>query len=93
MVQQVITIRHMEKYADQLFTDEREAKKATLIPKGILDAHSSRISEIAQHMGGSSAEAITKQIHRWLKDGDPDIAPLRLYNDDTRMSWNAGLSK
>ena len=80
MVQQIITLRDMEKYADQLFTGEREAKKAAPILKAILDARSSRISEIAQHMGGSSAEANTKQIHRWLKDGDPDIALMRLVN-------------
>jgi hypothetical protein len=83
MGQQIINLRDMEKYADQLFTGAREAKKAACIPKGILDARSSRISEIAQHMQGSSAEANTKQIHRWLKDGDPTIALMRLYNDDT----------
>ena len=47
MVQQIITLRDMEKYADQLFTGEREARKAAPVLKGILDAHSSRISEIA----------------------------------------------
>ena len=73
----------MEKYSDELFTGEREAKKATPILKGILDAQSSRISEIVQYMGGSSAEANTKKIHRWLKEGDPDIVLMRLYNDDT----------
>jgi hypothetical protein len=83
MVQQIITLRDMEKYADQIFTGEREARKAAPILKGILDARSSRISEIVQYMGGSSAEANTKQIHRWLKNGDPDIALMRLYNDDT----------
>jgi hypothetical protein len=83
MVQQIITLRDMEKYADQLFTGEREAKKAAPILKGILAARSSRISEIAQHMSGSSAKANTKQIHRWLKDEDPDITLAQLYNDDT----------
>jgi len=82
MVQQIITLRDMEKYADQLFTGAREAMKAAPILKGILDAQSSRISEIVQHMDGS-AESNTKKIHRWLKDGDPDIALMRLYNDDT----------
>jgi hypothetical protein len=34
MVQQIIPLRDMEKYADQLFTGEREAKKAAPILKG-----------------------------------------------------------
>ena len=84
MVQQIITLRDMEKYADQIFTGEREARKAATILKGILDTHSSRISEVVQHMGGSSAEANTNQIHGWLKNGDPDIALMHLCNDDTR---------
>jgi hypothetical protein len=83
MVQQIITLQDMEKYVDQLFTSEREANKAAPILKAILDAWPSRISEIVQHMGGSSAEANTKQIHRWLKDGDPNMALMRLCNDDT----------
>ena len=83
MIQQIITLRDMEKYSDQLFTGKLEAKKAAPILKAILDSQSSRISQIAQHMGGSSAEANAKAIHRWLQDGDPEIALMRLYNDDT----------
>ena len=66
MVRQITTLRDMEKYADQLFTGEREAKKTAPILKGILDARSSRISEIVQHMA-DSAEANTKAIHWLLK--------------------------
>jgi hypothetical protein len=81
IVQQIITLRDRKK-PDQIFTGEREAKKAAPILKGILGAQSSRIFEIVQHMDGS-AESNTKKIHRWLKDGDADMALMRLYNDDT----------
>ena len=83
MIQQIITLRDMEKYSDQLFTGKLEAKKAAPILKAIFDYQSSRISQIAQHMVGSSAEVNVKAIHRWLQDGDPEIALMRLYNDDT----------
>ncbi len=72
----------MEKYSDELFTGEEEARKAAPIVKGILDACSSRISEIVQHMGGTPT-ANMKAIHRWLEKGDPDIALMRLYKDET----------
>ena len=36
MVQQIITLQDMEKYCDELFTGEEEAKKAAPILKGIL---------------------------------------------------------
>lgn len=56
MVQQIITLRKMEKFRDELFTWKLDAMKAAPILKAILDPRSSRISAIVQHMLCRSAK-------------------------------------
>jgi hypothetical protein len=82
--QKVITLRDMQKFAHELFDGEEEADKAAAMLKAILDARSPRLSDIAQHMGGTP-EANYKAIQRFLVWAEPKKALNRLFMEEAEF--------
>lgn len=78
MNKQVIKVSDMQRFTAECFDRPEECEKAARILKGILDARSPRISDIAHAMEGSP-EANYKAIQRFLDSGDPKRALCRLY--------------
>ena len=70
-----------EAFLKYLFDQDQLAVKAAVIVEAILAARSPRISEIAQHMGGSEA-ANYKMIQRFLAQVDLKALLVRLFQAD-----------
>jgi len=68
-------------FAQHLFDQEDVARKAARIAKGILEARSPRLTDIAQEMPGNP-DANYKEIQRFLAKADPKAALLRLFQVD-----------
>jgi len=76
-------IRILE-FTEQLFADEREARQASQILQGIMEARSPRLSDIAAQMPGR-AEANYKRIQRFIRSHDPGEELHRLFNDEAQF--------
>lgn len=74
----------IERFAKSLFDTDREAKKASKIMMGILEAKSPRISRIADAMGGQY-EANYKMIQRFLKKADLKTALQRCFDGEAEF--------
>jgi hypothetical protein len=75
-----ITKRTIKRFTDQCF--DRESEQAARIIKGVLDAGSPRISDIANSMYGNY-DANYKSIQRFIEDDKPNEALHRLYNEES----------
>jgi len=75
-----ITKRNIKRFTDQCF--DKEEEQAARIIKGVLDARSPRISEIATAMEGNY-DANYKAIQRFIEDDKPKEALNRLYNEES----------
>jgi len=80
MNKQLVTNYNIKRFTDQCF--DREEQKAADIVKGILDARSPRISDIANEMEGNY-DANYKTIQRFIADNEPKEALHRLYDEDS----------
>ena len=80
MNKQLITNYNIKRFTDQCF--DREKQKAADIVKGILDARSPRMSDIANEMEGNY-DANYKTIQRFIADNEPKEALHRLYDEDS----------
>ena len=69
---------HLLQFVQQLFDKQETARKASEIIKGILQARSPRLSDIAREMSGKE-EANYKRIQRFLASNSPQQALLRLF--------------
>lgn len=78
MGRETIRLSDMQSFTNILFDKPKEAKKAAIICKAILDAQSSRISDLSRVMKGN-IEANYKEIQRFLDDNEPIKALNRLY--------------
>jgi len=76
----VITLYNIKRFTDQCF--DRDNNKVASIIKGILDAHSPRISDISNNMDGNP-DANYKAIQRFLDKNDPRDNLHRLFNEDS----------
>jgi hypothetical protein len=74
----------IQKFMEQIFDDERTAKKATEIGEAILVARSLRLTDIAREMKGKS-DAGYKRIQRFMKTADPRESLWRLYQEDAEF--------
>lgn len=72
---------HLLRYMQDLFDDEKTARKAREIIEGLMKARSPRISDIARGMTGKE-EANYKKIQRFLASNSPKQALLRLFRED-----------
>jgi len=72
--------RNIKRFTDQCF--DRESELAARIIKGVLDAQSPRISDIASAMDGNY-DANYKAIQRFIEDDKPEEALYRLYNEES----------
>ncbi len=77
-----LTISEAKSFTEELFDREDQAEKAACIIKGIHEAQSSRISDIAAVMEGD-IRANDKMIHRFLRVADTKEALNRLYYEPT----------
>lgn len=77
----VLPVKEMERFAQELFDRPEQAQKAAGILKGILEAQSPRLSDIAQAMPGNP-EANYKAIQRFLEATDPRDSLLRLFDEE-----------
>ena len=75
---------HLSGFVQCLFDEEETAKKAAEIIKGMIQAHSPRLSDISREMSGS-AEANYKKIQRFLGEVEPQEALLRLYQSEAEF--------
>ncbi|MFH1638848.1 MAG: hypothetical protein ABIB93_00790 [Chloroflexota bacterium] len=82
MGREIIRQSDMQNFTNELFDQPKEANKASLILKGILDAHSSRISEISNTMKGKP-ETNYKTIQRFLDKNEPLELLNRLYYEQS----------
>jgi len=62
----VLPVEEMERFAQGLFDRPEQARKAAGLLKGVLEAHSPRLSDLAQAMPGNP-EANDKVIQRFLQ--------------------------
>ena len=69
----------IQRFAKQLFDDDKTAKQASEIMEAILEAQSPRISDIADKMKGGEAGNY-KKVQRFLKATDTHNAMKRLMN-------------
>jgi len=74
----------IQRFANQLFEDDKTASKASRIMLGILKAKSPRISRIAEEMAGSY-EANYKMIQRFLKSADVKTALQRCFDAEAEF--------
>jgi len=76
----ITTKRNIKRFTDQCF--DRESEQAARIIKGVLDARSPRLSDIADAMDGNY-DANYKAIQRFIEDDKPKEALNRLYNEES----------
>ena len=74
------SIRILE-FAKCLFPDQDTAQDASEILRGIMEAHSPRLSDIAAQMPGNEA-ACYKRIQRFLQENDPQAILKLLFNEE-----------
>ena len=72
---------HLLEFVQCLFDEKETARKASEIIKGMIKAHSPRLSDISREMRGN-AEANYKRIQRFLEETDPQQALLRLFQSE-----------
>jgi hypothetical protein len=72
---------HLADFLGYLFDDEQTVKKAQAITAGILQARSSRLSDIAREMAGNEA-ANYKRIQRFVAQTALKANLLRLYQEE-----------
>lgn len=72
---------HLLGFVQCLFDDDKTARRAAEIIKGMIQAHSPRLSDISREMG-SNEEANYKKIQRFLETVEPQEAPLRLFQSE-----------
>lgn len=68
-------------FTQELFDRPEQAQKAARILKGILEAQSPRLSDIAQAMPGNP-EANYKAMQRFLQGTEPQDVLLRLFDGE-----------
>jgi hypothetical protein len=71
-------------FAHQLFPDQKAAEQASQIMRGILEARSPRLSDIAAKMPGETA-ACYKRIQRFLREQDPQATLKMLFNEEANF--------
>jgi hypothetical protein len=71
----------ISKFAEQLFSNQKQARHASEILAGIIAARSPRLSDIAAYMPGHSA-ANYKRIQRFLQEEDPRETLKMLFNEE-----------
>jgi len=71
----------ISKFAEQLFTNEKQVQRASEILQGIIEARSPRLSDIAAHMPGQFG-ASYKRIQRFLQEQDPQETLKMLFNEE-----------
>jgi hypothetical protein len=74
----------IQRFAKQLFDDDKTAKQASEIMEAILEAQSPRISDIADKMKGGEAGNY-KKVQRFLKATDTHTALKRLMNAEAEF--------
>jgi hypothetical protein len=74
----------IQRFAKQLFDDDKTAKQASEIMEAILEAQSPRISDIADKMKGGEAGSY-KKVQRFLKATDTHTALKRLMNAEAEF--------
>jgi len=75
---------HLSGFVESLFDDDETAKKATEILKGMIEAHSPRLSDISREMKGNES-ANYKKIQRFLQETEPQQALLRLFQSEAEF--------
>jgi hypothetical protein len=80
MGKRAISKRNIKRFTEQCF--DRESEQAARIIKGVLDARSPRISDIADEMDGNY-DGDYKSIQRFIEDDKPKEALNRLYNEES----------
>ena len=80
MSKRIISKRNIKRFTDECF--DRESEQAARIIKGVLDAQSPRISDIANAMDGNY-DGNYKAIQRFIEDDKPVVALHRLYNEES----------
>lgn len=80
MSKRPVSKRNIKRFTDECF--DRESELAARIIKGVLDAQSPRISDIASAMDGNY-EGNYKAIQRFIEDDKPKEALHRLYNEES----------
>ena len=68
-------------FMQPLFFDHKTAQQASQIVKGIMEACSPRLSEIAAKMPGNP-DASYKRIQRFLQANDPQATLKMLFNEE-----------
>ena len=86
MNNQHVSIDNIKEFTDQCF--DRDTEKAAIIIKGILDAHSPRLSDISNAMEGNS-DANYKTIQRFIDKNEPKESLQRLYDEDSSFVLGA----
>lgn len=80
MLQDVVRVSDLEPFVQELFAED-----ATLVSRvlhGILKAQSPRLSDISHSMEGTSSGANYKALNRFVRDVDPWMPLLRLFDED-----------
>ena len=75
---------HLLGFVESLFDDKETAKKAAEIIKGMIQAHSPRLSDISREMRGNEAGNY-KKIQRFLGSTEPQEALLRLFQSEAEF--------
>jgi hypothetical protein len=75
---------HLLGFVESLFDDKKTAKKAAEIIKGMIQAHSPRLSDISREMRGNEAGNY-KKIQRFLESNEPQEALLRLFQSEAEF--------
>ena len=76
---------HLLGFVQCLFDEKETAKKAAEIIKGMIQAHSPRLSDISREMRGRE-EANYKKIQRFLEIAEPQEALLRLFQSEVQSA-------
>ena len=75
---------HLSGFVESLFDDKETTRKATEIIKGMIQAHSPRLSDISREMRGNEAGNY-KKIQRFLQNCEPQEALLRLFQSEAEF--------
>jgi hypothetical protein len=74
----------IDEFAQQLFTDQKTATRASQIMEAIMTVRSPRMSDIAASMPGKEA-ANYKRIQRFLYDNEPQETLRQLFNEEAEF--------
>jgi len=75
---------HLLGFAQCLFDEKETACKAAEILKGMIEAHSPRLSDISREMKGNES-ANYKKIQRFLQEMEPQETLLRLFQSEAEF--------